>query len=511
MAHALGIDVGTTNAKVALIGSDGTIAAAASRPITIDRDGPIAELDANALWGAVVEATREVAAAAPDAAADVTTVGVCSQYSSIVPVDAEGNPVAPMVTYLDRRGTDYSLAIMGEHPESLEVWIDRHGIPTVGGGLSLAHLLHLQRDEPDVHAKTAAYLEPMDFVNAQLTGRIAATQGTMFTSQLVDNRTLGVTEYDVDLIRMSGIDATRLPPLVSPEATVGSVTPAAAAALGIPAGVPVCAGINDSHAGAIATDAFRPGTIGVMIGTTSVMLDATAQHGTDLDHEVLSMPSPLAGRYLVWAENGLGGKALEHVLTHVVHAVDELGDHATPDEFARLDAAIASVPAGSGGVLFFPWLAGSVSPRSDGHVRGGFINLSLDTHRTDLVRAVVEGICHSLGWLLPVVEKFNDRPADSVIFGGGAARSPEWAQILADVLNRPVRTLQDPEQANARATALLAFHRLGVLSEPQLFGLVHTTREHTPNPAHRERYDAMQEQFVAGFEALRPIYAALNG
>ena len=110
---------------------------------------------------------------------------------------------------------------------------------------------------------------------------------------------------------------------------LGTVLPAVAAELGIPASAVVHAAINDSHAGAIATGARADARIGLMIGTTSVMLDTTEKHGTDLDHEVLSMPSPFPGEYLVWAENGLSGKVVEHVLERMVHASDELADHST--------------------------------------------------------------------------------------------------------------------------------------------------------------------------------------
>ena len=214
------------------------------------------------------------------------------------------------------------------------------------------------------------------------------------------------------------------------------------------------AAINDSHAGAIATGARDPRRIGLMIGTTSVLLDTTDHHGTDLDHEVLSMPSPFPGVYLVWAENGLGGKVVEHVLEHIVHAADELGDHTTENHFEQLDALLAGVEAGSGGVIFLPWLAGSLSPSADGNMRGGFLNLSLDTERRHLVRAVIEGVGYNLGWLLPIVEAFSGHGGQEVVFGGGAARSPQWVQTLADILDRPVSPLCEPNQTIARASAL---------------------------------------------------------
>ncbi|MEL7210558.1 MAG: FGGY family carbohydrate kinase, partial [Actinomycetota bacterium] len=206
---AVGIDVGSTNVKAVLTDEAGAVVASARRTLTTHQDGDVGEQDATVLWERVAEAVGEICSAQPAAAAEVGAVGCCSQYSSIVPVDDAGEPVAPMVMWTDKRGTDHSWALLGEHDTAFETWVDRHGIPPVGNGLALAHLLHLQHDRPDVHAATSTWLEPMDFVNLCLTGRAVANQGTMFMSQLCDNRTVGSTSYDDELVAMSGVDADR--------------------------------------------------------------------------------------------------------------------------------------------------------------------------------------------------------------------------------------------------------------------------------------------------------------
>lgn len=500
VSTALGIDVGTTNVKAAIVGDDGTVHATASRTLVADIDGDRAELDPEAQWQAVVASVRSCVADAPDAARAVVAVGVDSQYSSIVPVAADGTPVAPMRLWSDRRGTERSFAILGEHEDAFLGFIERHGIPPVGGGLSLGHVLHLQHDCPDVHERTAAYLEPMDHVNARLTGRIAANQATQFMSQLIDNRCLGQTSYDDVLVGWAGVDASRLPPLLEMDEPIGTVRRDVADQLGIPAAAVVYAGVNDTQAGAIATDAHRPGRAGLSIGTTSVLVDAIATKEVDLDHEVLSCPGPFTDHYLVFAENGLGGKPLEHVLDNVVHT----------GGFDTLDEVLASVPAGSGGVLFLPWLRGSMAPANDTRMRGGYVNMSLETGRNELVRATCEGVAHNLAWLLPHVEALTGAAIDEVRFVGGAARSGGWAQIVADVLDRPVEVPPRPEVAIARATALLALHRHGVVDRPGLASLAGGGDVHEPDAGHHEVYARHQPQFEAVFDALRPISAALN-
>src|SRR5262249_18617170 len=121
-ASALGIDVGTTNVKVALVRGDGTTAAWAQRPLPMTRPGAVAEQDASAVWEALAAAVREISAAVPDDARAAGAVGVCSQYSSVVPIDEATRPLAPMIMWQDMRGTDRSLEIMARNQNAFFTW-----------------------------------------------------------------------------------------------------------------------------------------------------------------------------------------------------------------------------------------------------------------------------------------------------------------------------------------------------------------------------------------------------
>jgi xylulokinase len=500
---AIGLDIGSTNVKAALIDDSATLLASATRPLTTTLEAGRAEQDPDEIWKAVQAAIVDLAKTRP--LRDVRGIGIDSQYSSTIPVGADATPVGPCILYLDHRGTDHSHAIFARHEAAFSTWVEHHGIPPVGGGLSLAHILHFQHDEPAVHERTHAYVEVMDYIAARLTGRIAATQCTMFTAQLCDNRMIGTTEYDDELIGMSGVDATRLPPLEPNDGVRGEVRTDVAGSLGLPSGVIVAAPMNDSHAAAFATGAFAPGTVGLMMGTTAVLLDTVEAMRADYERELLTMPSP-DGRYLVWAENGLAGRVVAHVLDDLFHATDALADHAIDDPFANLDAALDASQPGADGLIFLPWLAGSMSPVVDPTVRGGYLGMSLTTTRTDMVRATVEGTAHNAAWLLRAVEDFTGHRTDEVVFGGGAARSPGWAQILADVLDRPVRPLDDPEYAVARATAEIALARTDHTEGP--VGVHLGGRLHEPQAATRDRYGADQHRFEAAFDALQAISQA---
>ncbi len=501
---ALGIDVGTTNVKVVIVDDDARIRASASRTIPTARTGDSSSQDPALLWNAVRAAVVEATNAEPDAAATVGCIGVCSQYSSIVPVDLRGDAVAPIKLYWDTRGADRCWEILSRHDEAFDTWVERHGIPPVGGGLSLGHLLHFQLDRPEVHRRTAAYLEVMDLVNLRLTGRVAANQCTMFAAQLCDNRTVGVNAYDADLVEMSGVDATRLPPLIDIDGVHGELLDEVADDMGLPRGIPVMAAMNDTQAGAIATGALgSPARCGLMVGTTAVLIQSMDAAGADLEHEVVAMPAPVPGRFVVMAENGIAGRAVEHALSLLTP-----GDRPADEDFAELDEALASTSPGAGGLLFLPWLTGSMSPSSSSDMRGGFLGMTLDTERADLLRSTVEGVARNLAWLLPAVEGLSGTNIDRLVVAGGGARSLGVAQVIADVCARPVSVLSAPSLVAACAVGTVAMARLS--GEPAEQLQLRVERELEPDRAAVERHEHLQPIFEAAYSANAPICQALG-
>jgi xylulokinase len=502
----IGIDVGSTNVKVALVDPDGTLLADASRALHSEHRGDAVEQDPDELWSAVADAVREVAHLAGGAAAGVGTIGVCSQYSSIVPVDRSGAAVAAVIMYMDHRGTDRCWQIMERHPEAFELWTGRHGIPPIGSGLSLAHLLHLQHDRPEVHRRTAAHLEVVDLVNLRLTGRAAATQCTMFASQLCDNRTVGTTSYDEELVALAGVDPDRLPPLIEVDGVVGELAPQVADDLGLPRGAVVRAGMNDTHAGAFATGTVGTdpsgGRCGLVVGTTAVLVRPLERMSVDLDHEVLSMPAPVPGRFVVMAENGIAGRAVDHALTLLCP------DAGLDDRFATLADALSSSPPGANGLMFLPWLAGSMSPNSSTAMRGGYVGMSLGTSREDMARSTVEGVARNLRWLAPAVDALAGSPTEEVVFAGGAARSAGWARATADVLGRPVSVLERPEIAAARAVGMAALRRTS--GEDPTDVAIPVAARFEPEPSATALHDRVQPHFERTFTALRPVCEALR-
>ena len=506
----LAVDLGSSGVRVALLDVAGRALGSGTRAVA-SRLGPegAAEQDPQEIWSAFQGSLEAALAAAPGAADRVAMVLCGSQYSSLVPVDERGHPVGPLVLYLDSRGAPMSRALMKRSPQLWKLWLERHGMASGGGGAdSLAHLLWFQAERPDLHAKAYAYVEPMDYLTARLTGRVTANVCTVFPLLLTDNRRGSAGGWCDEMIEAAGVDRAKLPELVAPDSVVGELLPEHAKAWGLPAGVRISSAINDTQALAFGTASHVGDHLGVSIGTTLVPVTLVGDMRSDLRHFLLTQPAPIPDRHVLMAEGGLAGRALEFVLEQLVYASDALGDHRSDAVFARLDAAVDATEPGAGGVLFLPWLTGTWSPAIEPRARGAFLNLGLATTRAHLARAALEGVAFQLAWMLPHIEALTGRRHDELVFAAGGARSDAWAQILADVCGRPVRQLAEPRLTNCRGAAMLAFHRLGLVDLERADELLAERRRYEPRPEYRALYDDLAGRFVLAHERLKPVFAA---
>lgn len=489
---ALAIDLGTTAVKAGVVAANGALLGTGQETVTtvFGTDGSAVQ-DAALVWRAVVRACRVALEAASVARVDV--ICATSQWASIVPVDSTGEPLAPMMTWLDGRGEDRCSTLLDgpQGGDNLMTWAALHGLPPTA---SLGRVLWFQHERPDIHARTAAYLEPMDFLGVRLTGRIAATANTTIPYTLTDTRDIGAVAWSEDLIARSGVDASRLPELATPLSVLGTLSARAASELGLHVGTPVAVGANDSVAAALGTGAVATGRGTVVMGTTGVFV---AHHGSlraDSEFVLTTMPSALPNEYIVVAEAGLAGKVLEKAVEQWLARNDS--------SFEAFFADAAASEPGAGGTIFLPWLNGTIAPSFSPDVRGGFTGLSLHTTRADIARAVIEGITLQMRWLVDEVERMSGRSYPSVRFAGGGARSALWAQVLADVLGRSVERVTEPRHAPTRGAGFLGLMALGALDLAEVESLVEVTEVVAPVPGSDNLYAPYLDAFRSLHETL---------
>jgi xylulokinase len=224
-----------------------------------------------------------------------------------------------------------------------------------------------------------------------------------------------------------------------------------------------------------------------------------------------TLPSAIPGHYILVDSQECAGVCLQFLRDNLLFHEDALSTGQKPENVYQLfDEIAARTPAGSGKMIFTPWLYGERAPIDDRYARGGFFNQSLKTTRAEMIRAVYEGIAYNTRWLLTYMEPFIKTRVERINAVGGGAKSDIWCQILADVLDRPIRQMKDPIQANVRGAALLASAALGYIRYEQIGDLVPVAKTFTPDPDHRRIYDELFSEFVGIYKNNRKAYARLN-
>jgi xylulokinase len=508
--YVLAVDLGTGGPKVGLVSLTGVIAGRHHQPVpTHHSPGGGATQDAGQWWDLIRESARQLLGSGVVTPEQVVAVSCTGQWASTVPVDAGGDPVGDCLLWSDTRGGPFVRRIVGGpvggySPLAILRWI-RHsgGAPSTSGADPIGHILYLEHSQPEVARATRWYLEPVDYLSMCFTGVAAASPASMAGAWLTDNRRPELLAYDPVLIRASGVPVDKLPPLRPTGSVVGTVRAEVSDDLGLPRGVPVVAGTPDLHSAAAGAGAVLVHQAHLAVSTTSWLSCPRPGKKTDPFRQMATVPGFVPGLNLVANNQDSGGAALAWLRALMA---DGLG----PDSFDDLTGLAATAPAGSGRVLFTPWLAGERSPVDNRLARGGFHNLSLRTTRAQLVRAVLEGVAFNTRWLARGVEHFIGQPLGSIRAIGGGATSSLWCSIYADVLGKTVEQVADPVHANLRGAALLAGLSLGYVRADEIASLVTVEAVHRPEPGHRRLYDELFDQFVALYSAQTGTFARLN-
>lgn len=502
----LAVDLGTGGPKVGFVALDGTVlwSDLIAVPTTYGPGGAATQ-DAGLWWAIIRDATRRGLADSGVRGDQVAGVSITGQWASTVAVDADGRPVGPCVMWMDTRGAPYSRKVFGGRlagyrPRALLSWLRRNGgIPSPSGDDPVGHMLYLQHGDPTVFARARWLLEPVDYLSMCFTGRAAASRASMMGAWLTDNRDLSVLDYDDVLVRLAGVERAKLPPLVPTGSIISRVAPAVATELGISAAAQVVTGIPDMHSAAVGSGAVRPGELHLTISTTSWISCPMTVKKTDALHQLATVPGLDPASYLLVNNQDTAGRALQWLRDNLFDDFD----------YPALTALAAVAPAGSNGVIFTPWLKGEHSPIDDRNARGGFHNLSLDTTRADLVRAVLEGVAYNSRWLLDCVNRFTSTHGPIRIVGGGA-RSELWCQIIADVCGRTCERVADPLNAQLRGAALFAGIGMGELDRDELHDLIPLDGVFEPDAGNRAVYDRLFAEFPRLYRTQKGMFARLS-
>ncbi|NEK58679.1 gluconokinase [Geodermatophilus sabuli] len=460
MDVVVGLDSGTTATKAVTAGTDGRVRDLASvgYPLLVPAPGR-AELDAARLVAAAVEALGAVAALARERGDRVAGISLSAAMHGLVPMDDDGDPLGPVLTWADDRAAAWATALVADgRAGALHA---RTGTP-VHAMSPLVKLSWERAEDPGLVARVPRWGGVKELLVAGLCGgRHVLDRSCASATGLYDLR---AGTWDDEALGIAGVRAGQLGEVLPTTAVLPGLRADVAAATGLPADLPVVIGASDGVLASLGIGAVRPDVAAVSLGTSGAMRVVvpapTVDEGRRLfcyaltdDHWVVGGAVNNGGSVVRWAAQALA--ADPDGTEPEGEAADELD--------ARLLAEAEQVVPGSAGLLCLPYLLGERAPWWRSGLRGAFIGLRREHRRPHLVRAAVEGVCQQLAL---VRDAFADTglPVREVRATGGAVASPLWVRTLAAALDLPVRVADSPEGTGLGAS-LLGWHALGALPD----------------------------------------------
>ncbi len=440
MAYYIGIDSSTTATKALIMDGQGKVISMFSSEYPYETPQPLWSQQEPALWWkATKESIKGVIAKSAINPDQIKGIGLTGQMHGLVLLDEHKKVLRPAILWNDQR--------TGAQCDTIRSKIGRKKLIRITGndaltGFTAPKILWVQDEEPELWNKARHILLPKDYVRYKLTGILASDRAGGAGTILFD---LAKRDWSLEILAALDIPADYLPPTYEGTDETGTITNAVAAELGLPKGTPVFGGGGDQAASAVGTGAVQAGVVSLSLGTSGVVFATT--DGPAIEPE---------GRLHAFCHSVPGKWHLMGVMLSAAGSLRWHRDTFKPDlDWDTLLEPVTEIKPGSEGLFFLPYLTGERTPHPDPLARGAFVGLTVRHSFPHLTRAVLEGVSFGLRDSFELMKSSGLENITQVRVTGGGARSPIWRQILANVFNAEIVTVNTTEGA-AYGAALLA-------------------------------------------------------
>jgi xylulokinase len=498
-------DTGTGGNKAVLCDLKGKVLHSAYQPYGISYPRPEwVEQDPDELWQVVAATSRKVIQESGIDPAEILGVGVSAQMWNTLPVDGDGRPLTPMLSWLDLRSIKQAERVTSDE---MRPFLFEHtgNIPTAKD--SIPKILWLKEERPEVWDRTAYLLDCKEYILYKLTGRIAIDWVGASVYFLFDPHT---KKWSEEVCRELGIPLEKLPPAYPCTEVIGEITPEAARETGLNAGTPVVICAGDVAVAQTGAGANREGKVHLCIGTATWIGVSTSEFRNDPLKPFWGLNHIDPKKYIIAGEMETGGGALMWFRDTLCQEEKRLAAEQGKSSYELISAMAEGVPPGSDKLIFLPWLSGERAPVLDHYARGGYLGLNMGHTKSHMARALMEGVAYHLRWICEAMEKIGFT-IDGFNCIGGGCNSSVWTQIISDVTGRPLRVVNNHLEAGAAGAALTVAVGMGIYAGmDEVDSLIGISREVEPDAGRWKRYDAFYQEYRGLYELLVPVHRRLH-
>ena len=488
----IGIDLGTSAVKLLLVDDKGQIHNEVTKGYPLEFPKPGWSQQNPQDWKkAVFEGIPELLCGFD--ASKIAGIGCGGQMHGLVVLDEDDNVIRPAILWNDGR--------TAKQVEYLNNEIGKEKLSALTANIAFAgftapKVLWMNENEPDNFARIAKIMLPKDYINYVLTGVHSCDYSDASGMLLLD---VEHKCWSKEMLDICGIREVQMPKLFESYDCIGTVDPAVAEKLGIPSTVKVVAGAGDNAAAAVGTGTVGAGGCNISLGTSGTIFISSDKFGVDPNNALHAFAHADGGYHLMGcmlSAASCNKWLCEDILKTSDYAVEQVD--ITDDKLGRNN------------VYFLPYLMGERSPINDTDARGTFVGMTMDSSRSDLVQAVLEGVAFAIRDSFEVAKSLGIEIPRSNICGGGA-KSKLWQKILANMLNIPLDSVVT-EQGPGYGGAILAMVGCGTYGSVQEASdrLVSIASTVYPDEEIAARYETKYQKFRKIYPTLKPLFQTLK-
>lgn len=475
----LGIDLGTTVIKITAIDDTGKILSSRSKEILYSSTQTNWAEESTLQWWNTIKKLLEETGKKIDLSY-TKGIGLSGQMHGLVCYDKTYEVLRPAIIWADKRST--------KEVEDMTEKIGTKKIYSITGnpiftGFLLPSLFWIKRNDPSLFKKIAKVSSPKDFVIYKLTGVLRSEPTDALATAAFDYQK---NEWSTELIEAAGISPGLFPEIDATAKPYGTVTLDIAKRTNIPVGTPVFGGSDQSMA-AMGCGLVEENTGMIAISTGGQFLVVSKKGFLDKNRRLHTLNHALDGTGLYMAATLSAGLSLKWFKTNIAKEADM-----SYDDFVR---GVDTIPLGSDGLFFLPFLAGERTPYFNPALRATLTGFTLQHSRLHVVRGIMEGVAYSMKDCLQVFKDMK-MPITQIILSGGGAKDPTWRQIITDVLNMPTEIINISDHSPFGAAVFAKFAQEGFEKLPAFYKkVIHKSNKLMPIPENVKMYDKLFKEY----------------